>query len=98
MLPRRHALGIGLFVVTLLCLSTSCAPPLHVPWDDHQPVLTPQESQSLLQPQGRLLVYSERYDKPDEDSPILVRRPIHLFNDKGQFLEEYNDTPLNDDP
>jgi hypothetical protein len=41
---------------------------------------------------------SERYDKPDEQSPIIVRRPIQLYKDKDQFLDEYNFHPVNDDP
>ncbi len=85
-------------VAPLLFLSTGCYSPLQVTWDDHQPVLSPQESQSLLQPQGLLIVYSERYDKPGEESPIIVRRPIQLYSDKGQFLEEYDYNPVNDDP
>ena len=98
-MPRRlQTIGTVLLVAPLLFLSTGCYSPLQVTWDDHQPVLSPQESQRLLQPQGLLIVYSERYDKPDEESPILVRRPIQLYNDKGQFLEEYNYNPVNDDP
>src|SRR5713101_1573011 len=98
-MPRRlQTIGTVLLVAPLLFLSTGCYSPLQVTWDDHQPVLSPQESQRLLQPQGLLIVYSERYDKPDEESPIIVRRPIQLYNDKGQFLEEYNYNPVNDDP
>ncbi len=98
MLRRLPTIGTVLFVVPLLCLSPGCFSPLQVSWDDHQPVLTPQESQRLIQPQGLLIVYSERYDKPDEEISITVRRPIQLYSDKGQFLEEYNYNPVNDDP
>jgi hypothetical protein len=60
-------------------------------------VVRSQEPQGL-QTQGLLIVYSERYDKPGEESPIIVRRPIQLYSDKGQFLEEYDYNPVNDDP
>jgi hypothetical protein len=98
MLRRVQITGTVLFVGPLLFLSMSCAPPLRIFWDDHRPVLSPQQGQAQLQAQGRLIVYSERYDKPDEDSSILIRRPIQLYDDEGQFLAEYNDTPVNDDP
>ena len=98
MLRRIQTIGTVLVVAPLLFLSTGCSPPLQVTWDDHQPVLSPQESQRLLQPQGLLIVYSERYDKPGEESPIIVRRPIQLYSDKGQFLEEYDYNPVNDAP
>ena|SRR5215813_9501117 len=98
-MPRRIQKGkTVLLVAPLLFLSTGCSPPLQVLWDDHQPVLSPRESQRLTQPQGLLIVYSERYDKPDEESPIIVRRPVQLYSDEGQFLEEYNYNPMNDDP
>jgi hypothetical protein len=99
MLRRRQTIGTGLFVAPLLFLSTGCYSPLQITWDDRQLVLSPQESQRLLQPQGLLIVYSEHYDKPEEDSPLsAARRPIRLYDDKGQFLGEYNHTPVNDDP
>ena len=98
MLRRIQTIGTVLFVGPLLFLSMSCSPPLHIFWDDHQSVLRPQESQALLQSQGLLVVYSERYDNPNEGGPILYRRPVQLYNDKGQFLEEYNYNPVNDDP
>ena len=98
MLHQRQTIGTMLFVAPLLFLSTSCAPPLHVPWDNHLPVVSPQESRRLSPPQGLLIVYSERYDKPDEESPIIIRRPVQLYNDEGQFLQEYNYAPVNDDP
>src|SRR5882724_4157788 len=100
MLRRIQTIGTVLVVAPLLFLSTGCSPPLHVLWDDHQPVLRPQESQGLFQPQGLLIVYSERYDKPEgfDESSIIARRPVQLYNDKGQFLEEYNYNPVNDDP
>ena len=99
MLRRQQTIGTGLFVASLLFLSTGCYAPLQITWDDHQPLLSPQESQRLLRPQGLLIVYSEHYDKPEEDSPLIAaRRPIRLYDDKGQFLEEYNHTPVNDDP
>ena len=96
---RRHTIGTGLFIASLLFLSTGCYSPLQITWDDHQPLLSPQESQRLLRPQGLLIVYSERYDKPEDDSPLsAARRPIRLYDDKGRFLGEYNHTPVNDDP
>ena len=96
---RRHTIRTGLFVASLLFLSTGCYAPLPITWDDHQPLLRPQESQRLLRPQGLLIVYSEHYDKPEEDSPLsAARRPIRLYDDKGQFLGEYHHTPVNDDP
>ncbi len=97
-MPRRiQTIGTVLLVAPLLFLSTGCYSPLQVTWDDHQPVVRSQEPQGL-QPQGLLIVYSERYDKPGEESPIIVRRPIQLYSDKGQFLEEYDYNPVNDDP
>ena len=98
MLQRIQTVGTVLLVAPLLFLSTGCSPPLQVTWDDHLPVVRSQESQRLIQPQGLLIVYSERYDKPDEEISITVRRPIQLYSDKGQFLEEYNYNPVNDDP
>src|SRR5712692_4047600 len=100
-MPRRiQKRRTVLLVAPLLFLSTGCYSPLHVLWDDHQPVLSPQESRRLFQPQGLLIVYSERYDKPEglDESSIIARRPVQLYNDKGQFLEEYNYNPVNDDP
>lgn len=100
-MPRRiQTIGTVLLVAPLLFLSTGCYSPLQVTWDDHQPVLSPQESRRLFQPQGLLIVYSERYDKPEglDESSIITRRPVQLYNDKGQFLEEYNYNPVNDDP
>src|SRR4029450_9612126 len=92
--------GSILFIGPLLFLSMSCSPPLHMVWDDHQPVLHPQEPQALPESQGLLVVYSERYDKPIafDEGPTLVRRPIQLHDDEGQFLEELNFNPMNDDP
>ena len=98
MLQRIQTIGTVLVVAPLLFLSTGCSPPLQVTWDDHLPMVRSQESQRLIQLQGLLIVYSERYDKPDEESSITVRRPIQLYSDKGQFLEEYNYNPVNDDP
>ena len=98
MLRRIQTIGMVLLVAPLLFLSTGCSPPLQVTWDDHLPVVRSQESQRLIQPQGLLIVYSERYDKPDEEISIIVRRPIQLYSDKGQFLEEYNYNSVNDDP
>ena len=98
MLQRIQTVGTVLLVAPLLFLSTGCSPPLQVTWDDHLPVVRSQESQRLIQLQGLLIVYSERYDKPDEEISIIVRRPIQLYSDKGQFLEEYNYNPVNDDP
>jgi hypothetical protein len=56
MLRRRQTIRTVLVVAPLLFLSTSCYSPLQITWDDHQPVLSPQESQRLLQPQGLLIV------------------------------------------
>ena len=98
MLRRIQTIGTVLVVAPLLFLSTGCSSPLQVTWDDHLPVVRSQESQGLLQSQGLLIVYSERYDKPDEEISITVRRPVQLYDDKGQFLEEYNYNPANDDP
>ena len=95
---RIQTIGTVLLVAPLLFLSTGCSPPLQVIWDDHLPVVRSQESQRLIQPHGLLIVYSERYDKPDEEISITVRRPVQLYDDKGQFLEEYNYNPANDDP
>ena len=98
-MPRRiQTIGTVLLVAPLLFLSTGCYSPLQVTWDDHLPVVRSQESQGLLQSQGLLIVYSERYDKPDEEISIIVRRPVQLYSDKGQFLEEYDYNPVNDDP
>ena len=98
MLQRIQTIGTVLVVAPLLFLSTGCSPPLQVTWDDHLPMVRSQESQRLIQLQGLLIVYSERYDKPDEEISITVRRPVQLYDDKGQFLEEYNYNPVNDDP
>src|SRR5438552_17271611 len=93
MLQRIQTIGTVLVVAPLLFLSTGCSPPLQVTWDDHLPMVRSQESQGLLQPQGLLIVYSERYDKPDEEISITVRRPVQLYDDNGQFFEEYNIYP-----
>src|SRR5437867_556193 len=98
MRQRMQTIGTVLVVAPVLFLSTGCCPPLQVAWGDHLPMVRAQESQRLIQLQGLLIVYSERYDKPDEEISIIVRRPIQLYSDKGQFLEEYNYNSVNDDP
>ena len=99
MLRRQQTIGTGLFVASLLFLSTGCYAPLQITWDDRRPLLSPQESQRLLRPRGLLIVYSERYDQPEDDSPLSpARRLIRLYDDKGRFLGEYNQTPVNDAP
>src|SRR6266516_1292007 len=98
MLQRLQTIGTVLLVAPLLFLSTGCSPPLQVTWDDHLPVVRSQESRRLFQPQGLLIVYSERYDKPYLEESLLCRRPVQLYSEKGQFLEEYNYNPANDDP
>jgi hypothetical protein len=85
MLRRRQTIGTVLFVAPLLFLSTSCYSPLQITWDDRQPVLSPQDSQRLLRPQGLLIVYSEHYDKPEEDSPLsAARRPTRAYSAEGR--------------
>src|SRR5215510_3067356 len=99
MLHQRQTIGTMLFVAPLLFLSTSCAPPLHVPWDNHLPVVSPQESRRLSPPQGLLIVYSERYDKPDEEDPIVLLNhfcrwpiPAELRRSKTKPLEKGGET------
>ena len=78
----------GTVGVSLLLLS-SCAEPVHVAWNDSQPVVEPKTPP----PQGLLTVYSERYVVYDGDVPRNYRQPVDVYSVDGQVVaREHNST------
>lgn len=91
-LPLRHTQTVFL-LGALLLFTTGCFSPLRVAWNDQQPAVGPE----VPEPQGFLMVYSERYVIPDEGVPIIYRRPISLYTKEGHRLGEYHaagDSPI----
>lgn len=80
-----YATLVGLCLVFL----SSCTEPVHVAWNDIQPVVEPETPP----PQGILTVYSERYVVYDGDVPRNYRRPVDVYSVDGQLVaREHNST------
>ncbi len=96
MFSLRRIIGRVIVAVffTHLTGCTEFAPPW-VSWDKNQPVVGPTSPG----PQGILLVYSESYEgEEEEELPTSYRRPIFLYTGEGQFMETFNDPPLDNEP
>jgi hypothetical protein len=77
-----------------LLACSACFAPLQVSWDKNQPLVGPQGPA----PQGRLTIYSERYEPDDEEDLSTYRRIVFLYNEAGQFLGRYSSYSSAGDP
>jgi len=85
MVPRIQSTWTVFALAALLFLVAGCFSPLHVAWNDQQPLIGPK----VPEPQGFLVIFSERYVIPDEGVPIIYRRPVSLYTKEGRRLGEY---------